>query len=183
MRRLLLLALGAASLAADPAPLSSKRRWDDPFPGVVQDSVSIKGFVGDYRWLSNFYPCPVTIQGAHFASSEAAYQASKFPRAEWEAFAHLDPDGAKRLAHSRKLDEASWDRRKDQAMLEVVWAKFSQNPDLAAKLLSTGDRLLEETNWWGDTYWGVCNGKGENVFGKTLTEVRRRLRAAAAPRP
>ena len=76
------------------------------------------------------------------------------------------------------MDEAAWDKRKDQAMLGIVWAKFSQNPELSAKLLATGDKYLEETNWWGDAYWGVFNGKGDNVFGKTLMEVRKRLKAA-----
>ena len=184
MRRLFCyLALCATALAADAAVSGPKRQWDDPFPGVVQDAASIKGFVGEYRWLSNFYPCTVRIGGLTFHSSEAAYQASKFPRSAWEPFTQLDPDSAKKLAHSQKVDEAAWDKRKDQAMLEIIWAKFSQNPDLAARLLATGDRYLEETNWWGDAYWGVFNGKGENVFGKALMEVRRRLKAGKTTPP
>ena len=35
-------------------------------------------------------------------------------------------------------------------MRDVVWANFLQNPELGENLLATGDRYLEETNWWGD---------------------------------
>lgn len=44
------------------------------------------------------------------------------------------------------------------------------------QLLATGTRYLEETNTWGDTYWGVCEGKGLNMLGKTLMQVRDELR-------
>lgn len=45
-------------------------------------------------------------------------------------------------------------------MSEVVSAKFSQNPDLADKLLSTGDLdLREETNRVGkDRFWATDPG-------------------------
>ena len=61
-------------------------------------------------------------------------------------------------------------------MLRVLRAKFAQNPELAMQLLATGTRYLEETNTWGDTYWGVCEGKGLNMLGKTLMQVRDELR-------
>ena len=63
-------------------------------------------------------------------------------------------------------------------MREIEWAKFSQRPELAAKLLASGDRLLEETNWWGDEMWGVYKGNGQNLLGKILMEVRARLAKA-----
>jgi len=67
-------------------------------------------------------------------------------------------------------------------MREIVWAKFSQNPELAEKLLTTGERYLEETDWWGDNTWGVYQGEGQNLLGKILMDTRARLakeRAAA----
>lgn len=42
-------------------------------------------------------------------------------------------------------------------MEELVRAKFTQNPDLADKLLATGDAHLEEGNTWGDRIWGTVN--------------------------
>ncbi len=68
-------------------------------------------------------------------------------------------------------------------MKEVLWAKFSQNPELAKKLVATGDRVLEETNWWGDRIWGVHEGQGKNLLGLQLMEIRARLAKDSAARP
>ena len=48
-------------------------------------------------------------------------------------------------------------------------------PELREKLLATGNEELIEGNWWGDTYWGVCKGKGENNLGKSLMKIRTEL--------
>ena len=60
-------------------------------------------------------------------------------------------------------------------MYEIVLAKFSQNEYLKRRLLETGNALLIEGNDWGDTYWGVCNGRGKNKLGKILMRVRTEL--------
>lgn len=36
-------------------------------------------------------------------------------------------------------------------------------------------RELIEGNTWGDTFWGVCRGKGENNLGKILMRLRSEL--------
>ncbi len=59
-------------------------------------------------------------------------------------------------------------------MTDLVRQKF-QDPELRAALLATGNRYLEETNWWGDTFWGVCNGAGENRLGMILMAIRTRI--------
>jgi len=169
--------LWLAVLCALPAS-AKDRAWDEPFPGVVQDERNIRGFVGDFRWLSNFYSCRVEYEGLVYQSSEAAYQAAKFPSSTRQDFTTLDPDAAKKLAHSKPLDEVGWNARKDQVMRDVVWAKFSQNPNLAARLLATQEKYLEETNWWNDPYWGVYQEKGANMLGKILMEVRGRMATA-----
>lgn len=63
-------------------------------------------------------------------------------------------------------------KRKQFTDLPPNKAKFTQNEDLKQKLLSTGNALLIEGNTWGDTYWGICNGRGQNKLGKILTRVR-----------
>ena len=62
-------------------------------------------------------------------------------------------------------------------MEEIVRAKFTQNEDLKALLLATGDAYLEEDNTWHDTYWGVDarTGKGQNHLGRILMKVREEL--------
>lgn len=47
-----------------------------------------------------------------------------------------------------------WESVKFSIMKDLVKAKFTQNPDLARKLLATDDAHLEEDNTWGDRIWG-----------------------------
>ena len=169
-----------AEAPATPASMANKP-WGTTFAGVLHDEKNIKGFVEEDKWLSNFFPCRVQYEGLGYGSSEAAYQAGKFPATEREPYTKLVADAAKKLAHSKTVDEAAWDARKARVMREVVWIKFSQNPELAEKLLATGDKYLEETNWWSDAYWGVCNGVGQNMLGRILMETRLRLRQAGSP--
>jgi ribA/ribD-fused uncharacterized protein len=164
--------------AAAPAP--AKPNWDQAFEGVVHDEKVVHGFVEEYRWLSNFFLCRVEWEGRVYGSSEAAYQSAKYPPAERDVFLTLEPDDAKRLSRTKPYDTAAWETRKERSMREIVWAKFSQNPALAAKLLATGNRELEETNWWGDEIWGVYKGKGKNLLGRILMETRERLAQAPA---
>ena len=60
-------------------------------------------------------------------------------------------------------------------MKEIIRRKFSQHPDLADKLVATGQKELQEGNNWGDTFWGISNGKGQNNLGIILMEVREEL--------
>jgi ribA/ribD-fused uncharacterized protein len=168
------------STSAAPA---KKLNWDDTFPGVVHDAKKIGGFVGGYRWLSNFFPCRVEWDGLIYGSAEAAFHAAKYPAAERAVFTKLTPDQARELSHKKPYDKAAWEARKVRTMHEIVWAKFSQNPELGKKLLATGDRHLEETNWWGDRVWGVYRGEGENLTGKALMDIRARLAKELAAMP
>ena len=87
----------------------------------------------------------------------------------------LGPSDAKRLGRHVPLRE-DWNSIKEQIMYEICKAKFTQNPDLAEKLLETGDAELIEGNWWHDTTWGMCNGEGQNLLGKILMRVREEIK-------
>lgn len=181
LSRLFLLGATALMLAQAPAaPSANKPNWDDKFDGVVHDEKKIGGFVGEYRWLSNYFPCRVEWEGRVYGSSEAAYHSGKYPTADRDVFTRLGPDPARKLSRTKPYDTAAWELRKVRTMREVVWAKFSQNPELAIKLLATGDRYLEETNWWGDKIWGVHRGEGQNLLGQILMETRARLKKESA---
>jgi predicted NAD-dependent protein-ADP-ribosyltransferase YbiA (DUF1768 family) len=49
-------------------------------------------------------------------------------------------------------------------------------PDLLALLLATCETELVDDNDWDVTYWGVCNGVGENNLGKLLMKIRAEAR-------
>lgn len=135
---------------------------------------TITEFSGEYYFLSNFFPAPVTYVGYTFQNSEAAFHSAKCP-ARMAEFCPLSPSEAKHLGRHIQL-RTDWETVKDSIMYEVCKAKFTQNPELAKLLIDTGDSELIEGNTWGDKVWGVCNGEGENRLGKILMKIRDEIR-------
>jgi len=138
---------------------------------------TIAAFNGEFRWLSNFWPVSITrADGITYPSSEHAYMASKtLDMSIRREVATLKTAGdAKRFGRKIKL-RADWEDVKRNEMLSVLRLKF-QDPLLRIKLINTGDARLIEGNTWGDTYWGVCNGQGQNVLGQLLMLVRDEIR-------
>jgi ribA/ribD-fused uncharacterized protein len=128
------------------------------------------------RWLSNFYPCSFEYQDIIYPSSEHAYQAAKCKNLEDRFIISRLPTSSKAKRHGQKVElRSDWDLLKRNVMKEILREKFKL-PGLKDALLATDDGYLEETNWWGDTYWGVCNGKGQNNLGLILMEIREELR-------
>lgn len=130
----------------------------------------IKEFRGKYYFLSNFSESKIELNGITFLNGESAFHSFKDISRQHE-FSILDPSAAKRKGRQVNL-RSDWEDVKDDIMYQVVKAKFTQNEDLKLKLINTGDEYLEEGNTWGDTYWGVCRGKGNNMLGKILMRVR-----------
>lgn len=143
---------------------------------VIHDDNYIKGFFGEYRWLSNFEPCKVFYEGLEYSSSENAYQAAKSLDLEVKlGISKLSPSESKKI--SKKIEiRSDWEEIKYEVMFSVVFDKFTRNKELKKKLLSTGNKYLEETNHWNDKFYGVCNGDGLNVLGNIIMEVRRILK-------
>lgn len=135
----------------------------------------IRGFFEEYRFLSNFHLVKIEYEGLVYPSTENAFQAAKtLDLVKREEFLPLEPNKAKWLGRKVQL-RSDWEQIKDSVMETVVRQKFSQD-ELKEKLLATGDVYLEETNWWKDTYWGVCNEVGKNKLGFILMKVREELR-------
>lgn len=136
----------------------------------------INEFRGEYYFLSNFFEADVYFNGIVYGNNEAAFQAQKsLSHFERMRFASLNPSEAKKLGRKIKL-RSDWESVKTDIMYEICKAKFSQNPELKAKLLATGDKHLEEGNTWGDKIWGTVDGAGENRLGIILMKVRDELR-------
>lgn len=126
---------------------------------------------GGRSFLSNFYSHNGALTVEHF------FQAAKTTDPGWNAeiMAAPTPAAAKKLGRRAPL-RPDWDDVKIQVMLELLRTKFS-DPELAQMLLDTGDAELIEGNWWGDRFWGVSKGSGENHLGRLLMQVRDELRA------
>jgi ribA/ribD-fused uncharacterized protein len=133
-------------------------------------------FEGPFRFLSNFYPCEIAFAGLVYPSVEHAYQAAKTEdRAERRNIRDTWSPGGARAVGRKVTLRPDWDEVKAAVMLQLLHTKFERGTSMAAKLLATDDEELVEVNTWGDTYWGVCDGEGENVLGRLLMEVRREL--------
>lgn len=140
--------------------------------GSSPPSATINSFSGDYRFLSNFWPCKVVFDGVTYPSVEHAYVAAKTPDPILRMqIASIETAGQVKK-FGRKLElRPDWDSVKVGIMRDLIRQKF-KDAELAALLVATGDALLVEGNWWGDTFWGVCKGVGDNWLGRILMEVR-----------
>lgn len=137
----------------------------------------MKSFRGEKWFLSNMYPCKVMINVDgklyEMKSSESVFQALRSPDRLAE-FIPLNGFEAKKHAKSCKCRD-DWFSVSIDIMRYALHCKFTQNPDLAAKLIALDGDIVEENEWY-DTFWGTCNGVGENHLGKLLMELRDELR-------
>lgn len=133
----------------------------------------IKKFSGEYRFLSNFYPCDITYNGISYNSTENAYQAQKTDDILIQKFiATVTPAKSKSIGSELSLSD-DWDTRKIKVMYDINKLKYNI-PELKELLLSTGNMLIIEGNFWNDRTWGVClkTNKGENILGELLMQIR-----------
>ena len=131
-----------------------------------------------HDFLSNFYEASVEFGGLVYGSNEAAFQAQKCLREEERRqFTEYGPARSKSVGRRVRL-RADWETVKFGIMEQIVRAKFTQHPELAARLVATGDKILIEGNTWGDTCWGVDmrTGQGDNRLGRILMKVRNELK-------
>lgn len=138
---------------------------------------TIDRFTGSNRFLSNFWSVAIAFEGQTYRTVEHAYQAAKTHDEDERRRIRNEPDatGAKRRGKNVDL-RLDWDLVKIDVMRELLRQKFGTEP-LRSRLLRTGRAKLVEGNWWGDQFWGVCDGKGENHLGRLLMEIREELRA------
>jgi ribA/ribD-fused uncharacterized protein len=134
-------------------------------------------FTGEFAFLSNFWDVPVMYDGQMFPTAECAFQAAKTldPNERKKILLARTPGKAKRLGRKVKL-RPGWNSMRIDVMRQILLDKFTRNLFCMHWLIATGDEELVEVNDWGDRFWGVCEGKGENWLGKLLMEIRSEVR-------
>lgn len=153
-------------------------------PALITKELIIKDiteFSGENRWLSNFWPTPdVFMFGLKFPTTEHAYQAARVPSEKRHLFLGISPGQAKRLPKKLGYEKgcSMWAERKLDVMRELIQQKFAKGTELGKKLQATGYCEIIEGNTWGDVYWGVCKGRGENNLGKLLMVQRDALNSS-----
>ena len=142
----------------------------------------IDSFKGEYSFLSNFYQYPVTYGGLTYPTAEAAFQAQKCQKAEDKVkYTQVkNPVRAKQMGRKEPNLPAIWESASYHVMREVLRAKFSE-PEMAEKLLATGNAMLVEGNTHHDNIWGNCtcpkctDKVGQNRLGQLLMGLRYHL--------
>lgn len=137
----------------------------------------VEEFQGHYRFLSNFVPCVVELDGKTYPTVEHAYQAAKThdPALRYEIRKLISPGAAKRITRQMVI-RRDWEEVKIGVMRGLLEQKFSQETfDFQLEVLR-GFTLIEG-NKWGDTFWGCVKvqgykWQGENNLGKLLMEIR-----------
>jgi hypothetical protein len=159
-------------------------------------------FKGEKRYLSNMFQCAIKMDSSLaskypylvfddkvYRSSEHLYQALKSEsiayrdKIRYTIAPHMTKKISKQLLTPSEITEyfefrKDWDDIRVEVMQLCLELKFTQHPKLAQKLLDTGDELIEERNYWNDTFWGTCKGTGKNMLGQLLMAVRDQLKVS-----
>jgi ribA/ribD-fused uncharacterized protein len=132
-----------------------------------------------YGAFSNLYKRPVEFEGTSYPTSEHAYQAGKAlkPAVRQWILSAPTPALAAMAAHGLYVWDVvpNWAQIKFARMRAVLRAKFDQHADLRELLLSTGEARLVEAGTVNNAVnrlWGEVDGKGENMLGVMLMELR-----------
>ncbi|HMQ95128.1 NADAR family protein [Amaricoccus sp.] len=144
-----------------------------------------------YGAFSNLYRRAIEFEGQAYPTSEHAYQAGKARKPEVRAWLMAAPSPALLAMAAHGLYQwdiaPDWSRTRFDRMRRVLWAKFTQHPDLADLLVSTGAARLIETATVDNAVnrlWGEVEHKGgRNMLGLMLMEVRERLWQGRAAKP
>lgn len=154
----------------------------------TKDVARFRKTAEEFGGLSNMAPgFPVVVLGYRIRTSEALYQACRFPHlpeVQQMILAESSPMTAKmRSKPYRKDSRPDWDDVRVKVMkwclrVKLVhnWRRFSE------LLLSTGDRPIVEDSR-KDSYWGAMPQdddtlSGQNVLGRLLMDLRKNLREA-----
>ena len=133
---------------------------------------------------------PLQVNGADVLTSEALYQACRFPgdpEVQQEIIRQHSPMTAKMVSrqHHQKT-RPDWDAVRPKVMRWCLRVKLAQHYEAFGQLLlSTGHRPIVEQSR-KDDYWGAKLAGdagdtliGQNVLGRLLMELREELRADA----
>jgi len=135
-----------------------------------------------YGAFSNLYRRELRLDEQTYPTAEHAYQAAKARRPEVRDWILAAPSPALLAMAAHGLYQwdivPDWSRIKFDRMRAVLRAKFTQHDDLRELLLSTGNARLVEVGTVDNAInrlWGEVNGKGKNMLGVLLMELRQDL--------
>jgi ribA/ribD-fused uncharacterized protein len=130
--------------------------------------------------LSSYSAHAFHLDELEWPSVEHYYQAMKFEAPDLvESIRQAkSPTEAASLAKKNKRHiRKEWKKRKQTVMTRAVYIKCRTHPEVSEALLKTGDTMIVENSQF-DYYWGCGrDGRGDNVYGKVLMDVREKVRS------
>lgn len=129
--------------------------------------------------LSTFSRHGFELEDQFWPSVEHYFQAMKFddPADRDKVRLAEHPAKARRLGRSRlRRPRRDWSRVRRVIMTRAVYTKCRTHPQIAERLLATGNTTLMENSQY-DYFWGCGRDRrGHNTYGQVLMDVRRKLR-------
>ena len=149
--------------------------------GAVAVVFRVKEQFGDLSNMSNVFP--LLVQGIPVRSSEALYQAMRYPhQPDWQREILAAPHAMRSKMASKKQkrqlsSRPDWEQVREDIMRWCLGVKASQHFGRFSRvLLSSGDRKIVERSR-KDRFWGAVPVEddlleGENRLGRLLMELR-----------
>ena len=167
-------------------PRGTTRSAGHPCPVPVEEIRFYRANEKPYGALSNLFRRSIVFENRVYLTAEHAYQAGKARKDEVREWILSAPTPAlvAMAAHGLYTWDIvpHWSQGKYERMRQVLHAKFTQHEDLKELLLSTGDARLVEAGRIPNVVnctWGEVNGKGKNMLGILLMELRAQLSKSA----
>ena len=159
------------------------------FYGSSKNGVENYEPINEYGFLSNQITLdkPILFDGLAYYSIEAFYYAMKTSDKDKRrkiAQLNIKQSSAAVKSIGKTIPEKpDWYIQKWAVLLYALRDKFSQTR-YRQLLLNTENLYIEETNWWGDQYYGVDlkSGLGFNIFGYILMHIRNEIRNNLDPK-
>jgi ribA/ribD-fused uncharacterized protein len=136
-----------------------------------------------YGAFSNLFRRHILFEGRVYPTAEHAYQAGKARKEKVREWLLSAPSPALLAMAAHGLYSwdivPNWSQIKYARMRKVLEAKSTRHADLRDLLLSTGEARLVEVGKVDNLVnrtWGEVNGKGRNMLGILLMEVRAQMR-------
>ncbi len=153
------------------------------FYGSSKNGVENYEPINEYGFLSNQITLdkPILFDGLAYYSIEAFYYAMKTSDKDKRrkiAQLNIKQSSAAVKSIGKMIPEKpDWYIQKWAVLLYALRDKFSQTR-YKQLLLNTENLYIEETNWWGDCYFGVDikSGLGFNIHGCMIMHVRNEIR-------
>jgi len=135
---------------------------------------------------------PLVVNGIEILTSEALYQAFRFPKypeIQQAIIAQKSPMKAKMKTkpHRKKCNRPDWDACHILLMRWCLRVKLLQNWEkFSALLLASDSRAIVEKSTKGDKFWGAVLTEvgtlvGQNYMGRLLMELRENIKSNVDP--